>query len=175
MIRNLKYVALKNGFVFNGKKIYVQSMLNVSSKDIEKNIVQARNLEECGCDIIRVAVPFVEDTKLITILKKYVKCPIVADVHFSYKIAVESVKAGADKIRINPSNITKKEEWKEIVDVCKNFNVPIRIGINSGSLDKEILKKYKNINSDALVESAIKTVDLFEILLFLLSLLMFYV
>ncbi len=162
MRENLKYVALKNGFVFNGEKIYVQSMLNASSKDIEKNILQAKRLEECGCDIIRVAVPFVEDTKLIKILKKNVKCPIVADVHFSYKIAVESVKAGADKIRINPSNITKEEELKEIVDVCKKFSVPIRIGVNSGSLDKEILKKYKNVSSNALVESAVKTVDLFE-------------
>lgn len=162
MRENLKYVALKNGFVFNGEKIYVQSMLNVSSKDIEKNITQAKKLQECGCDIIRVAVPFVEDTELIRILKKNVSCPIVADVHFSYKIAIESVKAGADKIRINPSNITKEEELKEVVDICKKFNVPIRIGVNSGSLDKEILKKYRNVNSDALVESAIKTVDLFE-------------
>ena len=162
MQKKLKHVALKNGFVFNGEKIYVQSMLNVPSNDLEKNLLQAKRLQEVGCDIIRVAIPTLEDVKLIPFLKEKILCPIVADVHFSFKIAIEAVKAGADKIRINPGNISKEEELGEIINVCKKFHVPIRIGVNSGSLEREILEKHKVLSCDALVESAVKNVDLFE-------------
>lgn len=162
MSKNLKYVVLKNGFVFNGEKIYVQSMLNVNSSDLEKNISQAKSLEKIGCDIIRVAVPTLQDVRLISALKKSVSCPIVADVHFSFKIGVMAVKAGADKIRLNPGNISKEEELAEIIEVCRKFNVPIRIGVNSGSLQKQVLEKYGRCSSDALVESAVRNVDLFE-------------
>ena len=162
MRRNLKFVKLKNGYVFNGEKIYLQSMLNKPVKDYKANIEQAKKLEKSGCEIIRVAVPSLEDVKLIELLKKNVNCPIVADVHFNHKIAIKAVKFGADKIRINPGNISKKEHLKEIADVCKASNVPIRIGINSGSLEKEILEKHKKVCVDALVESAVKNVELFE-------------
>ena len=162
MRSNLKYVALKNGFVFDGQKIYVQSMLNAPSYDLEENLIQAKRLQDAGCDIIRVAVPNLEDCELISFLKKNITCPIVADVHFNYKIAVEAVKKGADKIRINPSNITKKEELKEIVSVCKYFGCPIRVGVNSGSLEKSVLEKYKTVSCDALVESAVLAVEKLE-------------
>ena len=162
MTRNLRVVRLNNGYIFNGDTVYVQSMLNKPVKDLKANLLQAKELEQNGCQIIRVAVPSVEDVKLISFLKKYVKSPIVADVHFNYKIAIAAVKAGADKLRINPGNIHKKEELKNIISVCKEFKIPIRVGVNSGSLEKEILEKYKTPNADALVESAIKTVNFFE-------------
>ena len=162
MRRNLKEVRLKNGFIFNGEKIYLQSMLNKPSKNIKENLKQAEVLEQLGCHIIRVSVPSVEDVELIKALKKHVSSPIVADVHFNHEIAIEAVKNGADKIRINPGNITKKENLKKIVDVCKNYEVPIRIGVNSGSLEKEFLKKGEKIGYKALLKSALKNVSLFE-------------
>ncbi len=162
MKKKLKAVTLKNGYVFNGDKIYLQSMLNKPAQDVKANIKQAKELEERGCHIIRVAIPSLKDVDLISNLKKEVKCPIVADVHFNYTIAIAAVKAGADKIRINPGNISEKEELKKIVSVCKEFKTPIRIGVNAGSLDKEILEKYKKPSIDALVESAVKSVNFFE-------------
>ncbi len=161
MRKNLKIVALKNGYVFNGEKIYVQSMLNVPSKDVKANILQAKALKEAGCEILRVAVPSCEDSVLVAALKKEISCPIVADIHYDHFAAIEAIKAGADKIRINPGNMTK-DQLKEVAKYCKNFNVPIRIGVNSGSLEKQLLKKYGGPTVDALVYSAIKTVNMFE-------------
>lgn len=140
MRSGLKKVYLKNGYVFDGKKIYVQSMLNKPTKDLKANLKQAKELENLGCHIIRVGMPNLKDVDLITHLKKHVNCPIVCDVHFNHEIALAAIEKGADKIRINPGNISKKN-LEKIVYACKKNNVPIRVGVNSGSLEKEILKE----------------------------------
>lgn len=158
----LKRVVLKNGFIFNGKNIYLQSMLKKPADDIKANIKQAELLQEAGCDIIRVSIPTLKDVVLIKELKKNIKCPIVADVHFDHNIAIKAAECGVDKIRINPCNITKKEHLEKIAQVCKYFGVAIRIGINSGSLEKDLLKEYGGVTADALVSSALKNVRLFE-------------
>ena len=155
----LKIGSLKIG----GKEpIAIQSMLDLPSIDIEKNIEEALHLQNLGCDIIRVAVPNRESLVLIEKLKENISMPVVADIHFDYKLAIESVKAGADKIRINPGNIGSKEKIRAIVDVCSEKNIPIRIGVNSGSLEKDILEKYGSPNSKALFESAVRNIKLFE-------------
>ncbi len=161
MRKNLKVVRLGD-FVFNGEEIYIQSMLKKAAEDVAGNVRQAQLLNSSGCQIIRVALPTIESVQLIKALKKNVCCPIVADIHFNYKIAIEAVKQGADKIRINPGNITKKEELKSVVDVCKAFKVPIRIGVNSGSLEKSLLEVYGSASVDAMVQSALNSVNMFE-------------
>lgn len=162
MRRRLKSVALKNGYRFDGKKIYVQSMLNKPSRDVEANVLQAKQLEKAGCDIVRVAVPSFDDLHLIPAIKNQVKIPVVADIHFDHRLAVESVGAGADKIRINPGNIGDESKVKEVVWACKNANVPIRIGVNSGSLEKHLLYKYSGPKPEALLESALNSINMLE-------------
>lgn len=145
-----------------GAKISVQSMLNVPSNDIIGNVEQAKKLEKAGCEIIRVAVPDINSVKLIPALKEAVTVPIVADIHFNYKLALESVAAGVDKIRINPGNIGDIDRVKQVANTCKNKNIPIRIGVNSGSLEKHILSKYGHPTSEALCESAMYHASLLE-------------
>ncbi|MBQ7959180.1 MAG: flavodoxin-dependent (E)-4-hydroxy-3-methylbut-2-enyl-diphosphate synthase, partial [Oscillospiraceae bacterium] len=140
-MRNIKPVKVGN-CILNGEKIYIQSMLNTRSDDIEGSVLQAMSLEKAGCDIIRAAIPDKEALKLIPAIKDKINIPLVADIHFDYRLAVESVAAGIDKIRINPGNIGDKNKVKAVVDACKSKNIPIRIGVNSGSLEKEILGKY---------------------------------
>ncbi len=153
-MRNLKPVKIGN-CILNGEKIYIQSMLNTRSDDIEGSVAQAMSLEKAGCDIIRAAIPDTDALKLIPAIKEKVNIPLVADIHFDYRLAVEPVAAGIDKIRINPGNIGEKSRAKAVVDACKSRNIPIRIGVNSGSLEKEILAKYGAPTPEALVESAL--------------------
>ncbi len=153
-MRKLKPVKVGN-CILNGEKIYIQSMLNTRSDDIEGSVAQAVSLEKAGCDIIRAAIPDTEALKLIPAIKEKINIPLVADIHFDYKLAIESVAAGIDKIRINPGNIGEKSRVKAVVDACKSKNIPIRIGVNSGSLEKEILAKYGAPTPEALVESAL--------------------
>lgn len=153
-MRNIKPVKVGN-CILNGEKIYIQSMLNTRSDDIEGSVLQAMSLEKAGCDIIRAAIPDKEALKLIPAIKDKINIPLVADIHFNYRLAVESVAAGIDKIRINPGNIGDKDRVKAVVDACKSKNIPIRIGVNSGSLEKEILAKYGSPTPEALVESAL--------------------
>lgn len=153
-MRNIKPVKVGN-CILNGEKIYIQSMLNTRSDDIEGSVLQAMSLEKAGCDIIRAAIPDKEALKLIPAIKDKINIPLVADIHFDYRLAVESVAAGIDKIRINPGNIGDKDRVKAVVDACKSKNIPIRIGVNSGSLEKEILGKYGSPTPEALVESAL--------------------
>ncbi|MCH5205370.1 MAG: flavodoxin-dependent (E)-4-hydroxy-3-methylbut-2-enyl-diphosphate synthase [Oscillospiraceae bacterium] len=141
-------------------KIYIQSMLNIPADNIEASAEQAKALEKAGCEIIRAAVPKIENVPLITALKNAVSVPIVADIHFDYKIALACVEAGVDKIRINPGNIGGAEKVRAVADACKSRNVPIRIGVNSGSLEKEMLKKYGAPTPEALTESALNHVRL---------------
>ncbi len=155
----MKTVKVGNIALGNGK-IYVQSMLNVPADDIESSVKQAVELEKAGCEIIRAAVPKVENAELIYALKNAVSVPIVADIHFDYKIALACVDAGVDKIRINPGNIGSDDMIKAVANACKAKNIPIRIGVNSGSLEKSLLEKYGSPTAEALVESALGHVRL---------------
>lgn len=145
-----------------GAKISVQSMLNVPTDDIDGSVKQAVALENAGCDIIRAAIPDKKSVKLIPALKEAVSVPIVADIHFDYKLALEAVEAGIDKIRINPGNIGSDDRVKAVANTCSNKNIPIRIGVNSGSLEKEILKKYGAPTAQALCDSALYHASLLE-------------
>ena len=152
-MRNVKPVKVGD-YILDGKHIYIQSMLNARSDDIDGSIKQAKELEAAGCEIIRAAIPDMDAVKLIPAIKEAVDIPLVADIHFDYKLALESAAAGVDKIRINPGNIGGMDRVKKVVDVCRSRNIPIRIGVNSGSLEKEILAKYGSPTPEALVESA---------------------
>lgn len=137
------------------EKIYIQSMLNIPADDIENSVKQAVELEKAGCEIIRAAVPKIENAALIEALKNAVNVPIVADIHFDYKIALACVERGVDKIRLNPGNIGSADGVKDVADACRAKNIPIRIGVNSGSLEKNLLEKYGSPTPEALVESAL--------------------
>lgn len=143
-------------------KITVQSMLNVPAEDKEGNVKQAIELEKAGCEIIRLTVPNTEAVKTLAAVKAAVHIPVVADIHFDYKCALESVAAGVDKIRINPGNIGSDEKIKAVADACRLHNIPIRIGVNSGSLEKDLLNKYGSVTPQALCESAMRHVKLLE-------------
>lgn len=143
-------------------EISVQSMLNVPSTDIEGSVKQAVELEKAGCQIIRAAIPNMDAVKLIPALKEAVSVPIVADIHFDYKLALEACAAGVDKIRINPGNIGSDDRVKAVANACKARNIPIRIGVNSGSLEKEILAKYGHPTPQALCDSALYHASLLE-------------
>lgn len=145
-----------------GAPISVQSMLCVPAHDIEGNTRQAKELENAGCDIIRVSVPDKESVKTLSAIKENVTIPVVADIHFDYRLALESVAAGADKIRINPGNIGDDGKVKLVANACKTAGVPIRIGVNSGSLEKSILAKYGSPTPEAMVESGLYHISLLE-------------
>jgi len=155
-------VTALNTKIGGGAKVTVQSMLNKPASDIEGSVAQAKQLEAAGCEIIRAAVPDMEAVKLIAALKEAVSVPIVADIHFNYKLALESVAAGVDKIRINPGNIGDDSRVKAVADACKAKNIPIRIGVNSGSLEKHILEKYGHPTAQALCDSALYHASLLE-------------
>lgn len=142
--------------------VSIQSMLNVRANDIEGNVAQAKRLEAAGCEIIRVSVPDMNAVRLVSALKEAVSTPIVADIHFDHKLALESVAAGVDKVRINPGNIGSDDNVKAVATACKNAGVPIRIGVNSGSLEKEILAKYGAPTAEAMVESGLYHISLLE-------------
>ncbi len=145
-----------------GAPVSVQSMLSVKSDNIEGNVAQAKALEAAGCEIIRVSVPDMNAVRLVSALKNSVSVPIVADIHFDYRLAVESVAAGVDKVRINPGNIGSDDRVKAVVTACKAAGVPIRIGVNSGSLEKNILEKYGSPTPEAMVESGLYHISLLE-------------
>lgn len=145
-----------------GAPVSVQSMLNVPSTDIEGSVRQAIALEEAGCQVIRAAIPDMDAVRLIPALKEAVKAPIVADIHFNYKLALEACAAGVDKIRINPGNIGSDDRVKAVADACRQRSIPIRIGVNSGSLEKEILAKYGHPTPQALCDSALYHASLLE-------------
>ncbi|MDY3844214.1 MAG: flavodoxin-dependent (E)-4-hydroxy-3-methylbut-2-enyl-diphosphate synthase [Ruminococcus sp.] len=160
-MRNLHPVRVGN-YVLDGKHIYIQSMLNARSDDIEGSVNQAVELEKAGCEIIRAAIPNMEAVRLIPAIKEKVSIPLVADIHFDYRLALESAAAGVDKIRINPGNIGDMSKVKMVADVCRGKNIPIRIGVNSGSLEKELINKYGSPTPEALVESAMNHASMLE-------------
>ena len=155
-------VSAGNLKIGGGADISVQSMLSVPVHDIEGNVSQALRLQNAGCDIVRVTVPDKEALKTVEALKKNIKIPLVADIHFDYRLAIESVSAGVDKVRINPGNIGDDSKVKLVADACRKAGVPIRIGVNSGSLEKNILKKYGGVTPEALVESGLYHISLLE-------------
>ncbi len=161
MNRNVKPVTVGK-CTLDGKHILIQSMLNTRADDISGSVAQAKALEAAGCEIIRAAIPDHEAVALIGALKNAVSIPVVADIHFDYRLAIEAVGAGVDKIRINPGNIGGMDRVKAVVKACRAKNIPIRIGVNSGSLEKDILAKYGAPTAEALVESALGHVKLLE-------------
>lgn len=157
-----KRIKIGNIYIGAGEKIAVQSMLNAPAHDIKENISQALRLKNAGCDILRISVPDKEAVKTLYGVKCAVDLPLVADIHFDWRLAIESCEAGADKIRINPGNIGADEHIKAVADKCRQKEVPIRIGVNSGSLEKHILKKYGFPTAEALVESGLFHISLLE-------------
>ena len=154
--RKTRAVTIGSVTIGSGHPIAVQSMLNTDTADAEACIAQARKLEDAGCDIIRLTVPSAEHAETIYKMKRAgIKSPLVADIHFDYRAAIAAVSAGADKIRINPGNIGSDEKIKAVADECRLHGVPIRIGVNGGSLEKHILAKYGAPTEDALCESAL--------------------
>ena len=142
--------------------VSVQSMTNTFTQDIPATVSQIQRLEAVGCEIVRVAVPDIGAAEAISSIKKKTSIPIIADIHFDYRLAIASAKAGADGLRINPGNIGSQKKIKAVVNCVKDFNIPIRIGVNSGSVEKDLLKKYKGPCAEAMVESAILNIDLLE-------------
>lgn len=155
-------IMVGNVAIGGSNKVVIQSMCNTKTKDIQSTVEQILNLEKAGCEIIRVACLDKEDAKAIKFIKEQIHIPIVADIHFDYQIALEAIKAGVDKIRINPGNIGSEEKVKAVVDACREKQIPIRIGVNAGSLEKELLIKYGKPTAEAMIESAQKHIAILE-------------
>ena len=142
--------------------IVVQSMLNAPTDDMEANVAQAKALENAGCQMTRVAISSLKEVELVSVLKEAVKTPLVADIHFDYKVALACVDAGIDKIRINPGHIGSRENVEKVVDACKLKGIPIRIGVNSGSVEKDLLEKYGGPTPEAMAQSALNHAKILE-------------
>ncbi len=164
MIRreNTKEILVGNVKIGGGNPVAIQSMTNTQTKDVEATVKQILALEAEGCEIVRVAVPDVESAEAIKEIKSRINIPLVADIHFDYRLAILSMENGVDKIRINPGNIGKLENIKKVVEVAKERNIPIRVGVNSGSLESELIEKYHGVTPDGLVESAINNAKIIE-------------
>lgn len=159
---NTKKIKLGNIFIGEDSTITVQSMTNTDTRDKAATIEQIISLEKVGCDIVRCAVPDMEACNALKDITKSVNIPVVADIHFDYKLAIKSIENGVSGLRINPGNIGSNDRVKEVAKVAQNSNIPIRVGVNSGSLNKDMLKKYGGVSSDALVESALNHVKILE-------------
>ena len=158
-----KSIKVGNVQIGGQNKVIIQSMTNTKTKDVESTVKQILDLEKVGCEIIRVACLDMEDAKAIKLIKEKIHIPIVADIHFDYRIAICAIESGVDKVRINPGNIGRKENVKAVVNKCKEYNVPIRIGVNAGSLEKDLLEKYGGKpTAKAMVESAKRHVNILE-------------
>ena len=156
-----KVLKIGNRVIGGGNPVLIQSMVNTKTADIDATVASILQLEKAGCEIIRATVPDKESADAIKEIKKRINIPLVADIHFDHRLAIQAVKNGVDKVRINPGNIGSEEGVKALVDVLKDYSVPVRIGVNGGSLDKEIEEKYGN-GAEALVESALKHVAILE-------------
>lgn len=157
-----KVIHIGNKVIGGGNPILIQSMTNTKTEDVSATVKQIQELEAAGCDIIRCAVPTMEAAEALTEIKKQISIPLVADIHFDYRLAIAAMEHGADKIRINPGNIGDMEKVKAVVDVAKAKNIPIRVGVNSGSLEKNILEKYGRVTAEGIVESALDKVKMIE-------------
>ena len=157
-----KTVKIGNRLIGGGNPVLIQSMCNTKTEDVKATVAQILRLEQAGCDIIRVAVPTMEAAAALKEIKEQIHIPLVADIHFDYRLAVAAIENGADKIRINPGNIGSRDRIKAVVDKAAERGIPIRVGVNSGSLEKEILAKYGGVTAEGLVESALDKVAVIE-------------
>ena len=159
---NTKVIKIGDRVIGGGNPILIQSMTNTKTEDVKATVAQILELEEAGCEIVRCTVPTLEAAKALAEIKKQIHIPLVADIHFDYKMAIASMEYGADKIRINPGNIGSRERVKSVVDAARERNIPIRVGVNSGSLEKELVEKYHGVTAEGIVESALDKVRLIE-------------
>ena len=159
---NTKVIKIGDRVIGGGNPILIQSMTNTKTGDVEATVAQILELEKAGCDIIRCTVNDEAAARAIPEIKKRIHIPFVADIHFDYRLAIMAIMNGADKIRINPGNIGGREKLTKVVEVAKQYNVPIRVGVNSGSLEKDLLKKYGGVTAEAIVESALAKVHMIE-------------
>lgn len=157
-----KTVQIGNRIIGGGNPILIQSMTNTKTEDVKATVEQINRLAAAGCDIIRCAVPTMEAAHALKEIKKEIEIPLVADIHFDYRLAIAAIENGADKIRINPGNIGSKERLLAVVEAAKERNLPIRVGVNSGSLEKEIVEKYHGVTAEGIVESALDKVHMIE-------------
>jgi len=157
-----KAIKIGNKVIGGGNPIMIQSMTNTKTEDVAATVNQILRLQDAGCDIIRCTVPNIDAARAIAEIKKEISIPLVADIHFDYRMAIAAMENGADKIRINPGNIGSKERVAEVVRVAKERNIPIRVGVNSGSLEKELVEKYHGVTAEGIVESALDKVRMIE-------------
>ena len=157
-----KAVQIGNCVIRGGSPILIQSMCNTKTEDAASTIAQILELERAGCDIIRVAVPTMEAAESLKTIKRSIHIPLVADIHFDYRLAIAAIECGADKIRINPGNIGSEERVQAVVDKAKEYGIPIRVGVNSGSLEKHLIEKYGGVTAEGIVESALDKVSMIE-------------
>lgn len=162
MRNNTKVIKIGNKIIGGGNPIMIQSMTNTRTDDVKATVEQIHRLEAAGCDIIRCTVPDEAAAKAVREIKKEISIPLVADIHFDYKMAIMAMENGADKIRINPGNIGDTHKVKAVVDVAKALNIPIRVGVNSGSLEKNLVEKYGGVTAEGIVESALDKVKIIE-------------
>lgn len=159
---NTRVISIGNKVIGGGNPVLIQSMTNTKTEDVAATVRQIRELEEAGCDIIRCAVPTMEAANALSQIKREIHIPLVADIHFDSRLAIAAIENGADKIRINPGNIGSMERIRAVVDKAKERNIPIRVGVNSGSLEKDIIEKYGKVTAEGIVESALDKVHLIE-------------
>ena len=159
---NTKVISIGNVKIGGGNPIAIQSMTNTRTDDVDSTAAQILRLQEAGCQIVRCTVPDMAAAQAIAQIKKKISIPLVADIHFDYKMAIAAMENGADKIRINPGNIGSKENVKAVVDVARERNIPIRVGVNSGSLEKQYIEKYGRVTAEGIVESALEKVGMIE-------------
>ena len=159
---NTKVIKIGDRVIGGGNPILIQSMTNTRTEDVSATVAQIQELETAGCEIIRCTVPTMEAAKALPEIKKQIHIPLVADIHFDYRLAIAAMENGADKIRINPGNIGSRERVQAVVDAAKERQVPIRVGVNSGSLEKELVAKYHGVTAEGIVESALDKVHLIE-------------
>ena len=159
---NTKVIKIGDRVIGGGNPILIQSMTNTRTEDVAATVAQIQELEAAGCEIIRCTVPTMEAAKALPEIKKQIHIPLVADIHFDYRLAIAAMENGADKIRINPGNIGSRERVQAVVDVAKERNIPIRVGVNSGSLEKELVAKYHGVTAEGIVESALDKVKIIE-------------
>ena len=157
-----KVIKIGNKVIGGGNPIMIQSMTNTKTEDVAATVNQILRLQDAGCDIIRCTVPNIDAARAIAEIKKEISIPLVADIHFDYRMAIAAIENGADKIRINPGNIGSKERVAEVVRVARERNIPIRVGVNSGSLEKELVEKYHGVTAEGIVESALDKVRMIE-------------
>ena len=157
-----KVIHIGDKVIGGGNPVLIQSMTNTRTEDVAATVAQIHRLEQAGCEIIRCTVPTLEAAQALKEIKKEITIPLVADIHFDYKMAIAAMENGADKIRINPGNIGSRENVKAVVDVAKERNIPIRVGVNSGSLEKNLVEKYHGVTADGIVESALDKVHIIE-------------